>query len=58
MVAEAQSSDSISIPSIPYKLFWENKPIRFENNKGTLVIEAGEKTDMFRDPNATERRCN
>lgn len=57
-IADAQSSDSISIPSIPFKLFWENKPAHFENNKGTLVIEAGEKTDMFRDPNATYNTNN
>jgi hypothetical protein len=57
-IAYAQSSDPISIPSIPYKLFWENKPAHFENNKGNLIIEAGEKTDMFRDPNVTYNTDN
>jgi regulation of enolase protein 1 (concanavalin A-like superfamily) len=53
IIAGAQNPDSISVPSIPYKLFWENSPAHFENNRTNLVIEAGEKTDMFRDPNVT-----
>ncbi len=54
----AQSSDSLHIPSIPYKLFWENKAGKFLIQNNALTIEAGEKTDMFRDPNVTYNTDN
>jgi uncharacterized protein len=54
----AQSTDSIRISSIPRPLFWENAPVSFKTGNGTLVIEAGEKTDMFRDPNVTYNTDN
>jgi uncharacterized protein len=54
----AQHSDSLFIPSIPYKLFWENKCNSFLIQKNKLTIEAGEKTDMFRDPNVTYNTDN
>ncbi len=54
----AQLKDSVIIPSIPYKLFWENTPVHFENTKTSLTITAGAKTDMFRDPNVTYNTDN
>lgn len=54
----AQKKDFVEIPEIPFKLYWENKPIAFTQNNNGLVIEAGEKTDMFRDPNVTYNTDN
>lgn len=54
----AQDSDSVSISSIPYKLFWENKAEKFSIHGTNVIIEAGEKTDMFRDPNVTYNTDN
>ena len=54
----AQQSDSLIISSIPYKLYWENKPVKFLVRENKLIIEGGEKTDMFRDPNATYNTDN
>ena len=53
-----QNSDSLVISSIPHKLYWENKPNRFVIQDNKLTIEAGEKTDMFRDPNVTYNTDN
>jgi regulation of enolase protein 1 (concanavalin A-like superfamily) len=50
--------DSLSVPSIPHKLFWENTPKRFSVNGNEIVIVASEKTDMFRDPNVTYNTDN
>ncbi len=58
IVLNAQNKDSVILPSIPYKLFWENSPVHFENNKATFTVTAGEKTDMFRDPNVTYNTDN
>ncbi|GGA84574.1 DUF1349 domain-containing protein [Puia dinghuensis] len=55
---QAQPGDSVSLPSLPRKLFWENRPIRFETGGGHLLIVAGEKTDMFRDPNVAYNTDN
>jgi uncharacterized protein len=54
----AQSSDSISIKGIPHKLFWENAPSAYKLYSDSIVIECGEKTDMFRDPNVTYNTDN
>jgi len=54
----AQNADSLVIPSIPHKLSWENKPVKFTILKNDLTIVAGEKTDMFRDPNVTYNTDN
>lgn len=50
--------DSIRINSIPYGMFWENKGEKFSSNKNEMIIVAGEKTDMFRDPNVTYNTDN
>ncbi|MFB9842897.1 DUF1349 domain-containing protein [Mucilaginibacter ginsenosidivorans] len=43
---------------IPYPLTWENKPLSYSMNASSITIEAGEKTDMFRDPNVTYNTDN
>jgi regulation of enolase protein 1 (concanavalin A-like superfamily) len=55
-------SDSYSqepkIPSIPHKLYWNNEPKSFKIEGNSVTIVAGEKTDMFRDPNVTYNTDN
>lgn len=53
-----QSSMNPTIPAIPHPLSWENKPVAFSIDGNSLTIEAGEKTDMFRDPNVTYKTDN
>jgi regulation of enolase protein 1 (concanavalin A-like superfamily) len=55
--AKAQK-DSIRINSIPYGMFWENRAEQFSASGSEFVIVAGEKTDMFRDPNVTYNTDN
>jgi len=55
---EAQNSDIMEIKGIPKQLFWENKPEIFSLKANVLTITAGEKTDMFRDPNVTYNTDN
>lgn len=54
----AQQIDTFRISSIPYPLFWENTPVKFSVKNNELMIIAGPKTDMFRDPNATYNMDN
>src|ERR1700712_4420788 len=49
--AHAQPVDSVRIPAIPRGLYWENAPKYFSVLGNDLIITAGPKTDMFRDPN-------
>lgn len=54
MIATAQQAqDKIKIDAIPFSLQWKNQPLSFKTATNSLEIKAGEKTDMFRDPNAT-----
>lgn len=53
-----QQNGDIKIESIPHLLKWENKPKEFFLDKSGLTIVAGEKTDMFRDPNVTYNTDN
>jgi uncharacterized protein len=55
---KGQKIDSIRIEGIPYPLKWENEPKEYSINKKGLTIIAGEKTDMFRDPNVTYNTDN
>jgi regulation of enolase protein 1 (concanavalin A-like superfamily) len=50
--------DSIRINSIPYGMFWENKAEKFSATNNEMIMVAGEKTDMFRDPNVTYNTDN
>jgi len=54
----AQSHDSLIIRQIPHPLFWVNSPIKYSSHGELLEITAGEKTDMFRDPNVTYNTDN
>ncbi len=56
--ANAQQPDSIRIPAIPRGLYWENSAKTFSVKGNDVVIVAGEKTDMFRDPNVTYNTDN
>jgi len=56
--ASAQVTDSVKIKAIPAVLYWENKPASFAKTSGGFIITAGEKTDMFRDPNVTYNTDN
>lgn len=53
-----QKADSMLIEAIPYRLKWENEPKEYTINKKSVTIVAGEKTDMFRDPNVTYNTDN
>lgn len=52
----AQKADRLA--AIPHPLFWENKPLTYTITNNDLTIVAGEKTDMFRDPNVTYNTDN
>jgi hypothetical protein len=54
----AQSGDTVHVASLPRGLYWENTPLHFQQSAGQLIIEAGGKTDMFRDPNVTYNTDN
>lgn len=56
--AIAQVTDSVKIKAISAALYWENKPVSFTKTSGGFIITAGEKTDMFRDPNVTYNTDN
>jgi uncharacterized protein len=56
--SSAQKMSNIKIAGIPYPLHWENAPKAYTINKNGLTIIAGEKTDMFRDPNVTYNTDN
>jgi regulation of enolase protein 1 (concanavalin A-like superfamily) len=51
-------AQEVKIAGIPGSLRWDNTPKSFSLNGNTLVITAGEKTDMFRDPNVTYNTDN
>ncbi len=55
---EAQQSGKITIQAIPHPLQWENKPLSYSQIGNSITIIAGEKTDMFRDPNVTYNTDN
>src|ERR1700761_8657244 len=48
----------VKVPGIPTPMTWENSPVSYAVNGNTLTIEAGAKTDMFRDPNVTYNTDN
>lgn len=53
-----QNKESLKIASIPHTLFWDIKPQKYSIKNNELVIIAGPKTDMFRDPNVTYNTDN
>ena len=54
----AQKMDSVRIDAIPRGLYWENVPKSFSVKGNQIVIVAGGKTDMFRDPNVAYNTDN
>src|ERR1700743_458002 len=48
----------VRLPGIPYPLNWENSPLNYSLKGSVLSIDAGPKTDMFRDPNVTYNTDN
>jgi len=54
----AAQNKSVWLSAIPYPLSWENKPVKYSISNFVLKIEAGAKTDMFRDPNVTYNTDN
>ncbi|HXD78045.1 MAG TPA: DUF1349 domain-containing protein [Puia sp.] len=56
--AAAQQGGPLRSPLLPGRLFWENTPLRYELGADRILIEAGGKTDMFRDPNVTYNTDN
>lgn len=54
----AQQLKTIGITTIPHPLRWENTPLSYSLKNDELVLVAGEKTDMFRDPNVTYNTDN
>lgn len=54
----AQPGEPVRLAAVPRPMYWENTPVHFETIEGKLVIQAGEKTDMFRDPNVTYNTDN
>lgn len=57
-VCYAQKNDALKITAIPNPLTWQNTPISYSIKDNSLTIVAGEKTDMFRDPNVTYNTDN
>jgi uncharacterized protein len=56
--ALGQKANPMKIEAIPHTLKWENEPKEFIFDKNGVTITAGEKTDMFRDPNVTYNTDN
>lgn len=58
LIVNLLHAQSLKFSNIPHALSWTNKPISFKLNPESIFIEAGEKTDMFRDPNVTYNTDN
>ena len=58
VIASTTRAQSLKFSKIPHTLSWRNKPISYKLNPESIFIEAGEKTDMFRDPNVTYNTDN
>lgn len=57
-ICHAQTARSVKINTIPAPLSWSNLPISYSAKANSITIVAGEKTDMFRDPNVTYNTDN
>jgi regulation of enolase protein 1 (concanavalin A-like superfamily) len=55
---DCHAQKALKFSGIPYPLSWENKPLSYTISATTINIEAGKKTDMFRDPNVTYNTDN
>lgn len=54
----ANALEAQQLTTIPYPLLVENNPLNYSIVNNELTIIAGEKTDMFRDPNVTYNTDN
>lgn len=54
----ASHAQTLNFSKIPHHLSWINKPLSYKINPESIFIEAGEKTDLFRDPNVTYNTDN
>ncbi len=54
----ALAQNPVRIPAIARDLHWEIKPVNFTVEGNAITMTAGEKTDMFRDPNVTYNTDN
>jgi regulation of enolase protein 1 (concanavalin A-like superfamily) len=54
----ASQAQPLKFSKIPHPLTWVNKPVSYKINPESIFIQAGEKTDMFRDPNVTYNTDN
>ncbi|HCT23688.1 MAG TPA: hypothetical protein DIW54_10320 [Chitinophagaceae bacterium] len=52
------AQETPTIGGIPKTMYWENKPTSWTYKNNILSIQAGAKTDMFRDPNVTYNTDN
>lgn len=57
-ISFAQVGKPPRFPAIPHALYWENEPVKAVFDNASIAITAGEKTDMFRDPNVTYNTDN
>ncbi len=48
----------VQLAGIPFALAWDNEPLRFSVDNGSLSMTAGPKTDLFRDPSVTYNTDN
>ena len=58
LTAHAQQPAPVHMATIPVPLYWQNQPLSYSGKGNQLLIVAGEKTDMFRDPNVTYNTDN
>lgn len=58
IIKTTNAQQPVKINGIPKLLYWENTPNSVSLKAGVLEIEAGAKTDMFRDPNVTYNTDN
>jgi uncharacterized protein len=58
IMTAVRAQQEVRITGIPFPLYWDNQPKNHTVKGNTLAIEAGEKTDMFRDPNVTYNTDN
>ncbi|MGB4773253.1 MAG: DUF1349 domain-containing protein [Chitinophagaceae bacterium] len=58
ILSAARAQQEARITGIPFPLYWDNQPKNHSVKGNTLTIDAGEKTDMFRDPNVTYNTDN
>lgn len=52
------AQEPVRLKEIPGVMAWENTPISYSYKNGILSVQAGPKTDMFRDPQATYNTDN